>query len=237
MVRGEDNLVSFNQSKTKQAVISRKRNQNFPAVFMNGDEIDTSASFTKLGLSLSSNLTWKTHIHSLAKHASQKLGFLARALGYFSFSYLLSKYKSQTRPSLDCCLMSWVALKNPLSVFLTKSSHKAFISSTISVSLNFSHLFLIIIQFQIFPSSVDTFTGIVLRRSGKLFQLLFGVSEPPAAQLIHTRSKFHCLIHELCPTSHHSSLEHATYGTSCLPLAFLHLTTFHLSNPRSIYLI
>ena len=27
---GKDNLVSFNQSKTKQAVISRKRNQNFP---------------------------------------------------------------------------------------------------------------------------------------------------------------------------------------------------------------
>ena len=81
---GKDNLVSFNQSKTKQAVISRKRNQNFPAVFMNGNELDTSASFTQLGLSLSSNLTWKTHIHSLAKHASQKLGFLARARGFFS---------------------------------------------------------------------------------------------------------------------------------------------------------
>ena len=67
---GKDNLVSFNQSKTKQAVISRKRSQNFPAVFMNGDELDISASFTQLGLSLSSNLTWKTHIHSLAKHAS-----------------------------------------------------------------------------------------------------------------------------------------------------------------------
>ena len=29
----------------------------------------------------------------------------------------------------------------------------------------------------------------------------------------------------------------ATYGTSCLPLAFLNLTTCHLSNPRSINLI
>ena len=47
---GNDHLVSFNQSKTKQAVISRKRNQNFPAVFMNGDELDTSASFAQLGL-------------------------------------------------------------------------------------------------------------------------------------------------------------------------------------------
>ena len=58
---GKDNLVSFNQSKTKQTVISRKRNQNLPPVFMNGDELDTSASFTQLCLSLSSNLTCKTH--------------------------------------------------------------------------------------------------------------------------------------------------------------------------------
>ena len=45
------------------------------------------------------------------------------------------------------------------------------------------------------------------------------------------------VIHELCPTNHHSSLEHATYGTSYLSLASLNLTTCHLSNPRSINLI
>ena len=100
---GKDNLVSFNQSKTKQVAISRKRNQDSPPVLMNGDELDTSASFTQLGHSLSSNLTWKTHIHSLAKHASQKLGFLARARGFFSSSHLLSIYKSQIRPSLEYC--------------------------------------------------------------------------------------------------------------------------------------
>ena len=87
------------------------------------------------------------------------------------------------------------------------------------------------------PIFIYTFTGIVLRRSGRLFLFLGGVSEPPEAQLIHTLSMFHCLIHELCPTNHHSSLEHATYGTSCVPLAFLNLTTCHLSNPRSINFI
>ena len=46
-----------------------------------------------------------------------------------------------------------------------------------------------------------------------------------------------CLIHELYLTNHHSSQEHATYGTSCLLLAFLNLTTCHLSNLRSINLI
>ena len=77
------NLVSFNQSKTKSAVISRNRNQNFSPVLMNGDVLDTLTSFIQLGLSFSSNLTWKTLIHSLAKHSSQKRSFLARAHGVF----------------------------------------------------------------------------------------------------------------------------------------------------------
>ena len=122
---GLDTLVSFNQSKTKQAVISRKRNQNFPAVFMNGDKLDTSASFTQLGLSLSSNLTWKTHIHSLAKHASQKLGFLARARGFFSSSHLLSIYKSQILPSLEYCSHVWGGAPKSTLCLLDKVQSKA----------------------------------------------------------------------------------------------------------------
>ena len=122
---GKYNLVSFNQSKTKQAVISRKCNQNFPAVFMNGDKLDTSASFTQLGLSLSSNLTWKTHIHSLAKHASQKLGFLARARRFFSSSHLLSIYKSQIRPSLEYCSHVWGGGPKSTICLLDKVQSKA----------------------------------------------------------------------------------------------------------------
>ena len=104
---GKDNLLSFNQSNTKQAVILRKRNQHFPPVLMNGDEMDTSASFTQLGLSLSSNLTGKIQIHSLAKHASQKLGFDARIRRFFSSSHLLTICKSQIRPSLEYCSHVW----------------------------------------------------------------------------------------------------------------------------------
>ena len=89
---------------------------------------------------------------------------------------------------------------------------------------------------QFLPSLRDTFTGIALRRSGILFQFLWGVSGPPEAQLTHTLSNFHCLIHEIYLINHHSSLEHAIYGTSCL-LAFLSLTNCHVSNLRSINLI
>ena len=56
---------------------------------------------------MSSNLSWKTHIHSIAKHASHKLGFLSRARGFFSPSQLLIIYKSQIRPSLEYCSHVW----------------------------------------------------------------------------------------------------------------------------------
>ena len=121
---GKDSLVSFNQSKTKQAVVSRKHNQNFPAVFMNGDELDTSTSFTQLGLSLSSNLTWKNHIHSFAKYASEKLGFLARACGFFSCSHLLSIYNSRTRP-LQYCSHVWGGAPKSTLCLLDKVQSKA----------------------------------------------------------------------------------------------------------------
>ena len=74
---------------------------------MNGHKLDISSSFTQLGISVSSNLTWKPHIISIAKHASQKLGFLSRARGYFSPSQLLTIYKSQIRPSLEYCSHVW----------------------------------------------------------------------------------------------------------------------------------
>ena len=122
---GKDNLVSFNQSKTKQTFISRKRNQDFPAVFMNGDELDTSTSFTQLGLPLSSNLTCKTRIHSLAKHASLELVFLARARGFFSPSHLLSIYKSQNRPSLEYCSHVWGGAPKSTLCLLDKVQSKA----------------------------------------------------------------------------------------------------------------
>ena len=112
---GNDNLVKFNQEYTTHFVISRKHHQDFPPVFMYDHKLDISSSITQLGLSISSNLTWKPHINSIAKHASQKPGFLSRARGYFSLSQLLTIYKSQIRPSLEYCSHVWGgALKSSL---------------------------------------------------------------------------------------------------------------------------
>ena len=92
---------------------------------MNGDELDTSTSFIQLGPSLSPNLTRKTYTHSLAKHASVKLGFLARARRFFSSSQLLTTYKSQIRTSLEYCSHVWDGASNSILCLLDKGQSKA----------------------------------------------------------------------------------------------------------------
>ena len=65
-----------------------------------------------------------------------------------------------------------VRLQNPISVFSTKSNPKPLVLLTILTSPNLPKLFPIVCSLEIFPSCTDTFTGIVLRRSGILFQFL-----------------------------------------------------------------
>ena len=64
-------------------------------------------------------------IHSLAKHASQKLGFLARAHRFFSSSHLLTIYKSQIRPSLEHCSHVWGGAPKSTLCLLDKVQCKA----------------------------------------------------------------------------------------------------------------
>ena len=110
--------------KRQQVLISRKHHQDFPRVSMNCRKLDISSSFTPLGLSISFDRACKPHIHSNAKHASQKLGFLSRAHGYFS-PQLLAIYKSQIRPSLEYCSHVWGGAPNSSLHLLDRAQSKA----------------------------------------------------------------------------------------------------------------
>ena len=185
---GESREVSLDISQT---IISRKRNQNLPPVLINGDKLDTSASFTQFGLSLSSNLTWKTHIHSLAKHASQKLGFLARARGFFSSSHLPSIYKSQIRPSLEYCSHVWGGAPKSTLCLLDKVQSKdirLINNPNFTKSLQpLSHSCLV----GDLSICYRYFHGHCSEEIRDIIPVPLSVSEEPEALLIHTLSRFH----------------------------------------------
>ena len=139
-----------------------------PPVFISRHELDISSSFTKLGHLVSSNLSWKTHIHSIAKHASQKLGFLSRARGFFSPSQLITIYKSQVRPSLEYFSHIWGGAPRSSLHFLEMFSPKPSVSYIIQVSLSLSNLPLLDVWLQICPFSIDIFVDIAHGKSRML---------------------------------------------------------------------
>ena len=89
-----------------------------------------------LGLTFKDDLSWKSHITSLAKSASQKLGILFRFRNYFTNKQLLTLYVGTIRPCMEYCCHIWG--RYPGVDLLDKVQSKAFrliSSSTLTDSL------------------------------------------------------------------------------------------------------
>ena len=105
---GKTNLVSFNANKTQFLHLSTRHDlpDNYPIYFDN-TQLSPSSTLDILGLSFTKNLNWKSHISSLAKSASQKLGVLWRLGNYFSPPQKLSLYRGLIRPCMEYASHVW----------------------------------------------------------------------------------------------------------------------------------
>ena len=204
---------------------------------MSGHELDISSSFTQLGLSVSSNLSWKTQAHSIAKHASQKLGFLSRARGFFSPSQLLTIYKSQILPSLEYCSHVWGGAPRSSLHLLYKVQSKAIRlinNPSLTKSLqSLSHCRLVA-DLSILYRFCHGHCSLEIKN---IIPDPLKHVRPLEALLSHTLSKSHYLIHELFPANLHSFQDPVNLGTPYLPLPFLNPTTYLASNLISTNLI
>ena len=67
-------LVTINLIKTECMTFSSKRVRPLhPDLFYNGKNISEVSNHTHLGITLSSNLTWRAHIFSIYQKASKRL--------------------------------------------------------------------------------------------------------------------------------------------------------------------
>ena len=105
---GRENLVLFIASKIQFFLLSTWQNfQDNYLLYFDDTHLSPSSTLNILGLSLTNTLNWKTHISSLAKSASKKLGVLYRFHQFF-FSYqLLILYRSILRPCMECTSHVW----------------------------------------------------------------------------------------------------------------------------------
>jgi len=80
------NLMTFNTSKCKSMLISRKRTPCSPTtpLHLNGIPLETVTTFKYLGVLMSSNLQWSPHIQDVCTKAHKIIGLLYRQYHQYS---------------------------------------------------------------------------------------------------------------------------------------------------------
>ena len=104
---GLANSVKFNSSKTQSITFSLKHPPLTPDIVFDGEHLTPSDSVNLLGLSFNEDLSWKSHIATLARSASQKLGVLYRCRSYFTSKQLLTLYTGTIRPCMEYSCHIW----------------------------------------------------------------------------------------------------------------------------------
>ncbi len=88
----QDNCLSLNVSKTKQLIVDFRKRHLLPytPLMISGTHVERVSSFKYLGVNISEDLTWTTHIQTQVKKARQRLYHL-RQLRKFRVSLAILK--------------------------------------------------------------------------------------------------------------------------------------------------
>ena len=71
-------MVTFEPSKCKMMIISRKRTPSKLNLYLGNSPLDTRDDIEILGVTIDRKLTWSKHIQSVASRAGQRLGALRK---------------------------------------------------------------------------------------------------------------------------------------------------------------
>lgn len=99
-----ENHLQLNALKCKSMIISRKKEPITPqcALMLNGNNLEQVKSYKYLGLLLTADLSWSSHISSVCLKARKILGLLYRRFyGNVSQDALKQMYLSLVRPHLE----------------------------------------------------------------------------------------------------------------------------------------
>ncbi len=106
----QDNCLSLNVSKTKELIVDfRKRQQQpYTPLMISGTPVERVSGFKYLGVNISEDLTWTTHIQTQVKKARQRLYHL-RQLRKFRVSPAILKtfYSGAIESVLTQCISVW----------------------------------------------------------------------------------------------------------------------------------
>ena len=106
----DDKLLSLNEAKCKFMFVTRKKACSIPppALTLRNYELQRVVNYKYLGVTLTSDLSWKTHIQLISNKARKQVGILYRKFSpHTQPSTMLSLYKAFVRPILEYAAIAW----------------------------------------------------------------------------------------------------------------------------------
>ena len=100
--------MSFNPGKFEAMTITRKRKNILPAAYqLHEKPLQNVKQAEYLGVTITHDLRWDTHVTKVTNRANQKLGLLRRTLKVSSIRAKEQAYKALVRPSLEYASAVW----------------------------------------------------------------------------------------------------------------------------------
>ena len=118
-------LVTFNPSKTEAILFLLRQKNPTPSLFFENTLIEFVESHKHLGLTLSSNDNWHTHIENILKSGYKVFGIMRKLKYSFSRQALNQIYISYVRPVLEYSSVVWDRCMNQDRDALEKLQNEA----------------------------------------------------------------------------------------------------------------
>ena len=100
--------VTFEPSKCKSMVMSRKRPPSKLDLFFDNCKLTQNNDLEILGVKLDSKLVWSNHISAIATRAGQRLGALRKVANKLDIQGRANVYKAQVRSLMEYASLSWM---------------------------------------------------------------------------------------------------------------------------------
>ena len=95
--------MNFNKTKCYSMKITHKKNPVVTTYKMDDTTLDEVKSYPYLGVEISKDMNWATHINSISNKANRMLGLLRRNIHSCSSDVKSIAYKALVRPRLEYC--------------------------------------------------------------------------------------------------------------------------------------
>ena len=101
------NCMALNPNKCKLMTVTRSRNPAKPLYNIGDYTLENVANYKYLGVIISKDLSWKTHISNVTSKATRLNGFIGRVVKTRDPKILISLYRSISRPILEYASPVW----------------------------------------------------------------------------------------------------------------------------------